>query len=67
MIQLKKYGSTTSEGHLYTEISAKPFDLDVPGQKPKKQKLSEHPEKPLVLNKVIEQARCINNACLRPK
>jgi glutamyl-tRNA reductase len=34
--QLKKYALTV-EGHLYTEIMQNLFDLDVPGQKPKKQ------------------------------
>ncbi len=48
--QLKSYALTT-EGHLYTEILQNLFNLDVPGQKPKKQKLSEHPEKPLMLKK----------------
>ncbi len=50
VIQLKRYALTT-EGHLYTEILQNLFNLDVPGQKPKKQRLSEHPEKPLVLKK----------------
>jgi len=39
--QLKKYALTV-EGHLYTEIMQNLFDLDVPGQKPKKQ--PEHSE-----------------------
>ncbi|BAF59152.1 MAG: glutamyl-tRNA reductase [Pelotomaculum sp.] len=34
--QLKSYALTT-EGHLYTEILQNLFNLDVPGQKPKKQ------------------------------
>jgi glutamyl-tRNA reductase len=34
--QLKKYALTV-EGHLYTEIMQNLFDLDVPGQKPKRQ------------------------------
>jgi len=50
VIQLKRYALTT-EGHLYTEILQNLFNLDVPGQKPIKQRLSEHPEKPLVLKK----------------
>jgi len=44
--QLKRYALTT-EGHLYTEILQNLFDLDVPGQKPKKHTASFELENPL--------------------
>ncbi|MDD2554511.1 MAG: glutamyl-tRNA reductase [Desulfotomaculaceae bacterium] len=44
--QLKKYALTV-EGHLYTEIMQNLFDLEVPGQKPKKMILSENQGNPL--------------------
>ncbi|OPZ70515.1 MAG: Glutamyl-tRNA reductase [Firmicutes bacterium ADurb.Bin456] len=49
--QLKGYALTT-EGHLYTEILQNLFNLDVPGQKPKKQLASRHPGDTLRLKKV---------------
>lgn len=48
--QLKSYALTT-EGHLYTEILQNLFDLDVPGQKPKKQIAAHGHEKPLLIKK----------------
>ena len=48
--QLKSYALTT-EGHLYTEILQNLFDLDVPGQKPKKQIASHNKEKPMLIKK----------------
>lgn len=48
--QLKGYALTT-EGHLYTEILQNLFNLDVPGQKPKKQLVSRHPGETLRLER----------------
>lgn len=48
--QLKKYALTV-EGHLYTEILQNLFELDVPGQKPKKQICPDKQEKPLKIKK----------------
>lgn len=48
--KLKSYALTT-EGHLYTEILQNLFDLDVEGQKPKKQVSSHHKEKPVLIKK----------------
>jgi glutamyl-tRNA reductase len=48
--QLKSYALTT-EGHLYTEILQNLFDLDVPGQKPKRQITSQDKDKPFLINK----------------
>ncbi|TEB10707.1 glutamyl-tRNA reductase [Pelotomaculum propionicicum] len=44
--QLKKYALTV-EGHLYTEILQNLFDLEVPGQKPKKIFVPENEEEPI--------------------
>ena len=48
--QLKSYALTT-EGHLYTEILQNLFNLDVPGQKPKRQMASHHLEKLLMIKR----------------
>lgn len=48
--QLKNYALTT-EGHLYTEILQNLFDLDVPGQKLKRQNTSQDKDKPFLINK----------------
>ncbi|MFA4885584.1 MAG: glutamyl-tRNA reductase, partial [Desulfotomaculaceae bacterium] len=48
--QLKKYALTV-EGHLYTEIMQNLFDLEVPGQKPKRLTLCDIQENSLKVEK----------------
>lgn len=49
--QLKNYALTT-QGHLYTEIMQNLFNLDVPGQKPKKPVAVEDEGVPVLIKKV---------------